>query len=108
MPTVEKVLRELAVFPLASLVQLLEDAGARGVPGDPCYCPIAVYLAEATGVSAESLEVFANNTCYGIDEDAGGGSFIENPPCVAEFIDAFDCGRWPQLLREEDQPAWLL
>jgi hypothetical protein len=76
----------------------LEAQGIKGKRRRSQFCAIAVYLGndhertawDGVGVCSESIH--------------NGGALIPVPPTVGEFIDRFDSGQYPNLVRTADEP----
>lgn len=73
------------------VAETLEQLGLRGVPQNPCRCPIAAYLnSHGVGpVMAAEYEVWAGA--------AGEDFVVPTTEAVGHFITAFDFGMYPEL-----------
>ena len=59
----------------------------KGLPGSAYSCPIA----RATGL-------LTSNAAMGPPCDGSGGPRRETPPAIAEFVQAFDSRRFPNII----------
>lgn len=76
----------------------LKKEGCKGLPGDPCECPLAVYLtSKLTGLRAEVYM-----SCIAVYESDMNFSLARIPlgTAVSRFASRFDSGRYPDLLKE--------
>lgn len=71
------------------LAALFTAATCTGLPGDPCCCPVARYVARLSGTSI---------TVDGVEWDDGTGVSQPTPRNVARFVGEFDEGAYPDLI----------
>lgn len=79
-----------------SIAAFLAERGFKGAPGGPNSCPVARYLKDATG--DPTAWVGASNA--GSDETGFSFSRAHLPQAVKDFTDAFDDGRYLDLIAE--------
>jgi hypothetical protein len=94
----DDLLRELNLFEPREIAEKFKEMGIRGVPGDACNCPVAVYLSRET-----ELRIFTGIEDYFIaslvnSEEILIDGFI--PHNVKKFIKQFDHGKYPELVDE--------
>lgn len=84
----------------------LESEGVRGRMGDRHSCVVACYLSSVLGadhrisaisVSARQVEVF---------QPRGTFVTVKTPEALRAFLGSFDCGSYPALVREAEQPDY--
>jgi hypothetical protein len=79
----------------------LHAKGIQGVPEDSCNCPITNHL---TGlgfdwVSVTQTRVQGRSDTRGLDD-------VRTPWWIAEFVERFDNGEWPELVLDDTaEPA---
>lgn len=89
MESLQEVIDVLAERTPDEIRDFLLFVDCKGVRGKSCHCPIAKYVKKFTG------EVFAV-TSFHISSMTSLVQ-IDNPDSVADFIYAFDNGRYPEL-----------
>ncbi len=72
------------------VAETLLRGGHRGRLDDTCYCPVAVYL---RALGADDPYVDLEWTTVGWDSDP-----VHVPDQIADFIETFDSGAFPQLV----------
>ena len=89
------------------IAEKLEAAGIKGTPMDECRCALAAYLyrlipeAERVHVEAEDVRVIGWIPGeFGLDGDRISRLF-ELPPGAQDFVQDFDKGRYPNLIKEQ-------
>lgn len=92
--TVAKALSNLGEDPAVKLASL----GIRGYRGNAGACPVATYL---VSVLPSDYRVVVTNSCC-VTSIRGTLTHWRTPvpPAIANFIDAFDQGRHPDLIAE--------
>ncbi|MCH7549649.1 MAG: hypothetical protein IH969_08980 [Candidatus Krumholzibacteriota bacterium] len=70
---------------------------AKGIRGKASICPIACSIPVVVFTDSESM-VFLNP---GIPKNAGIVEEMQHPQYVTDFIDNFDDGKYPELIKKE-------
>lgn len=97
---------------LAEVVEYFRLHGIQGVQQDENSCPFANYLTSISVLDHPEVDhvigiQVGSEIRYAIfDPDVTSLGFVDHdipvPRHVAEFIDQFDLGRYPDLIQEED------
>lgn len=90
MPTLAEVVSRFDDMPPRLIAFHLSELGIKGDKSNSVSCPIAVYVARELGASVVSVggkEIHANNQA------------VPTPYTVLGFIDNFDEGKYPYLVR---------
>jgi hypothetical protein len=86
----------------------LEAAGVRGVPKDNRSCAVALYLSAQMGSEAEVRAIKVGHCSMEITLVVPEGSrpagrlHVQLPRPVRRFVAAFDAGRYPTIVRQDN------
>jgi len=76
-----------------SVYHTLKNLGIRGIPTNPCHCPIAHYLTQCGFVNVVVSGQLVIHTCE-------GDKWEPLSMAVIQFINNFDDGMYPDLLEQ--------
>lgn len=82
------------------IAEFLIEQECRGNREDGTCCPVARYL-QGTGLFPDAFVDFNWIFSDGADYEGEG---IEPPPHIAEFVERFDRGEWPELDANAEVP----
>ncbi len=86
----------------ADVAESLRRRGIKGRVYSERHCPIANYLATTFGGKSAPFLTVASVKFFGWDKR----EWMATPVAVSDFIEAFDCGRYPDLVQGwEDSDA---
>lgn len=91
------------------IADAMHTADIKGRVGCPEECPLALYVDKAlsgAGVDEYIVSVHSDNIALDYCESETFGFHFPTPPLVAEFVKAFDCGSFPDLIHDPE-PGWL-
>jgi hypothetical protein len=105
---IRKAVASLDVDDSYDLAARLQGAGAKGVIGSECNCPIAVRLrqlipgASQVFVEAETVRVEGSERdTFGFDMPVVVS--VTLPDGAQDFIQEFDRGEWPELIESTEE-----
>lgn len=81
------------------VAQTLQAQGIKGRRGSSCFCPLAVALNNRYGESAQAFVSHTDVMLYDGPESANN-YLVVNPLQIADFVEAFDRGIYPELDKE--------
>jgi hypothetical protein len=81
-------------------VELLRSGEWSGRRKDACRCPVSNFLTERVGVRIVVTTAFAVRYVTARGHTAKVVASVELPPSVVAFIEKFDRGEYPELVRE--------
>jgi hypothetical protein len=83
----------------------LEAAGVRGRPGDPGDCALAVYVSAVVGADprVRAVRVVPVQVRIKLDRRWRPPLTVPLPKALRRVVLAFDCGRYPTLVRPRSE-----
>jgi hypothetical protein len=89
------------------VAQRLQAAGVRARPGDPKECALALYLSAVIGADprVRAVRVVPVQVRIKLDHRWRPPLTVPLPRTLRSFVVAFDCGRFPRLVRPRAEPC---
>ena len=91
-------LAEIGVHSEHGIRDHLQQEGVTGVPGESSGCPIANWMIKVTGATTARVDTYSIDLVYEVSDGPAIKVSEFTPAVIAEHIDRFDFGAYPELI----------